>query len=505
MTSGAHPRREVILGVDLGSSATKVVAVDRAFAARATVERGYPMLGGPGGEAVHDPDQVLRTAITAVRECAQRCATLGLDVAGISFSAAMHTLMALDADLAPLTPALSWADARAAATAKDLRAQEGGRLARELHFATGTPVHPMAPMVKLAWFREHESRLHQEAVWWCGLKDYVLHRFSGRFVTDHSCASATGLLDIRTLAWHGGALAVAGIEENRLPDLVDPLDIVELGAPMAAELGLPAGLPITVGAGDGPLANLGVGAVSPGTAALSVGTSGALRVTRSGPAVDEHCRVFSYALADGLWVVGGAVSNGGLVTQWAADTFGVADVGVLLNDAAALPADYDGLIALPYLLSERAPWWDPDPRGALLGLRREHGPAAITRALVDGVARQLAIVRDSVLSTGAAVDTVLATGGALRSPLWADVLAAAFDTPLRVTQADAGSAAGAAVLGWRSLGGLDSLTHAPQAAYRTVNPDAAISRRLTSTRHLHERAYRVMREFADAVGAMHTG
>lgn len=497
MNSTAGPQHEVILGVDLGSSATKVVAIDRAFAARGTVERGYPMHGGPNGEAVHDPDQVLRAAITAVRDCAQQCAAFGLEVVGISFSAAMHTLMALDVDLAPLTPALSWADARAAATAKHLRVKEGGRLARDLHTVTGTPVHPMAPMVKLAWFREHEPLLHENAVWWCGLKDYVLYRFSGRFVTDHSCASATGLLDIHTLAWHTDALAVAGIKTSQLPELVDPLTVAALSAAMALELGLPPGLPITVGAGDGPLANLGVGAVAPGTAALSVGTSGALRVVRDGPAVDARCQVFSYALADGLWVIGGAVSNGGLVAQWAADNFDVADVGELLAKAATLPPEFDGLVSLPYLLSERAPWWDPDPRGALLGLRREHGPAAITRALVDGVARQLAMVRDSVLSTGAAVDTVLATGGALRSPFWADVLAAALESPIRVAQTDAGSAAGAALLGWRSLGSLDSLANVPPAAYRTVNPDAEMARRLSATRHLHQRAYQVMREFAD--------
>ena len=491
--------RSVVLAVDLGTTATKVVAVDREGVVRAGVERGYPLGGGPRDSAVHDPEQVMLAAITALRDCVSQCMDERLEIAALSFSAAMHTLLALDARFSPLTPALSWADGRAAATARRLRAEDGGRLHRELHAATGTPVHPMSPMVKIAWFREQQPELHRSAVWWCGLKDYILRRFTGQLVMDLSCASATGLLDIHKLSWYAPALAVAGIDEARLPELVEPTVPLQLSAHVAASIGVRAGLPVIVGAGDGPLANLGVGAVTPGVAALSLGTSGALRVTRRGPAVDEGSRAFCYALADDLWVVGGAISNGGVVAQWAAETLGDGDVGALLARAAALPPGSDGPVALPYLLPERAPYWDPEPRGALLGLRREHGSAHIARAFVDGVAQQFAMVRDSVLATGVTIDRVVATGGALRAPLWADVLASALDLPIYIPRTTSGSAVGAGLLGWRALGVLYSLSSIEEELHQTVQkpvyPNPEIKQRLARSRGVTEYAYWVMSQY----------
>jgi len=465
---------DVVLGVDLGTSATKVIAVDDRLRVHGGTERHYPLHTGPDRQAVQDPELVLSASVDAIRHCGQSSMDSGLRVVGIGFSAAMHTLLAADRDGAPITPALSWADGRAADTARRIRTRHGPAL----HRATGTPVHPMSPLVKLAWFAEHEPRLVRRAAYWCGVKDFVLSRLTGRLVTDLSCASGTGLLDSATLGWSPPALAVAGVSEYQLPPLVPPTALLRL---TSGATGLPTGLPVVAGGGDGPLANLGVGAARPGTAALSVGTSGALRVVRDAPGVDPDCRTFCYYLADGLWTTGGAVSNGGVVARWAADTFGV-ELPTLLADAAAVPPGAGDLLALPYLLGERAPYWEPDLPGLLLGLRAVHGRAEITRALVEGVAAQLAMVRDAVLAGGARFDVVRATGGALRSPLWTDALAAALDMPLEITDTANGSALGAAMLTWRALGRAPSLVEAvaPRAS-RVVQPDAAAAR-LAATR-----------------------
>lgn len=494
---------QVVLGIDLGTTATKVVAVDGAYRVVSTVERPAPLRTGRHGEAVHDPETVLAGVVEAVRESAGLCAGRGLSVAALSFSAALHTLLALDSSGEPLTPALSWADTRAAGIARRLREPGGSRIgtrtenadADALHRATGTPVHSMTPLTKLAWFTAHEPELVRRTVSWCGLKDYVLSRFTGSLVTDLSCASATGLLDMRTTRWHGPALDIAGVSADRLPELVQPTALFTLLPEAAAALGLPAGLPVVAGAGDGPLANLAVGATEPATAALSLGTSGALRVVRDRPGVDERCRVFCYYLADGLWVLGGAVSNAGVVAQWAAESFGGADVGVLLKEAAQVEPGAEGLIALPHLLGERAPWWDPDARGALIGLRRGHGRAHMTRAMIEGVGQQLALVRDSLLAADAPITSVRATGGALRSPLWAEIVAAALDMPLEITDDAAGSGFGAALLARHALGDLPSLTSpvAGARAHRTVAPDPTAARRLAETRGLSEQLYQLLR------------
>lgn len=479
----------VVLGIDLGTTATKVVAATSVGEVLHETERGYPLRSDEPGEAVQDADVVRDAAIAALADCVRWTDEKGHRAEALSFSAAMHTVVGLDSAGKPVTPVFNWADTRADAVARRLRAGD----AAELHKATGTPVHTQSVMVKLAWLTETRGDLVRSAARWCSLKDFVLAAFVADLVTDHSISSASGLLEMRTLRWSEAALAVAGVRTQQLPALVTPTETLTLEAGTAAAVGLPAGLPVVCGGGDGPLANLGVGAVRPGVAALSLGTSGALRVPRDRPGVDERCRTFCYALADGLWVVGGAISNGAVVAQWASDTFR-ADVAALLNEAAEVPAGARGLVALPYLLGERAPWWESGVTGALVGLRRIHGRAEITRALVEGVAQQLALVRDAVVDAGADVHTVRATGGGFRSPLWSDVVAAALDIDLQLAEGSGGSALGAALLGWRAMGRFDSLAEAAGvvAPTRTVRPDGNTARLMAQRRPMVERLHHAL-------------
>jgi gluconokinase len=479
----------VVLGIDLGTTATKVVAGTREGEIVHQTERAYPLRTDEPGEAVQDPEVVRDAAIDALTECVAWAQEAGRAVEALSFSTAMHTLLGVDDEGAPVTPAFTWADTRASEVVERLRAEQS--TAAQLHQATGTPVHTQSVMVKLAWLTGTRTDLTADASRWCALKDFVFCAFVGEFVTDHSLASGSGLQDMKSLRWSEQALEVAGITANQLPELKAPTDTLPLGREVAKAVGLPEGLPVVLGGGDGPLANLGVGAVRPGVAALSLGTSGALRVVRDHPGVDPRCRTFSYALADGLWVLGGAVSNGAVVGQWASDTFGV-DVAGLLDEAAAVPPGAEGLLALPYLLGERAPWWEPGLTGAFFGLRRFHGRAEITRALVEGVAQQLALVRDAVLEAGAAVHSVRATGGGFRSRVWAEAIASALDSELQLAEGSGGSGLGAVLLGWRALGRLKSLQEAADLLRpeRAVSPDEEAVRVMADRRpvveHLHD-------------------
>lgn len=471
---------DVVLAIDLGTTATKVIAVDRNAGVVASAEHGYPMRTTPSGEATHDPEQVWDAAVRALREVA----SAGHVVRALSLTGAMHTLVGLDSAFKPVTPSLSWADNRAVAEVARLRGTPSGIA---LHRATGTPVHTMSPLVKLAWFAGQGFA----AARWCGLKDFVTHRLTGVLATEHSSASATGLLDLKSLSWHPEALAYAGVTAAELPELHAPTDTL----PLTFEVpGIPVGTPVVLGGGDGPMANLGVGAVVPGVAAVSLGTSGALRVVRDRPAVDQDGRVFCYAIGGGLWVLGGAVSNGGVVARWAADTFG-RDLPTLLEEASRVPPGAAGITALPYLLGERAPWWDPDASSALIGVRREHGPAEITRALVEGVAQQLALVLDAVRSV-AEVDAIRATGGAFRGDLWATVLAGTLGLPLEIAEDSEGSGVGAALLAWHALGDLPDLTEAARLIKPTkrVTAGPAEVEHYARTRPLVAKLYRALHE-----------
>lgn len=484
--------RPVVLGVDLGTTATKVVPAEASGAILTSVARSYHTRTSEPGEAVQDPADLVEAALDAVRVCATTCAGLGREVAGLSFSAALHSLLGLGAAGEPVTPVYLWADTRGSEAARRLRADPASAA---LHRATGTPVHPMSPLVKLRWLAAEERR--GGVARWCAVKDHVLAAFTGRLAADRSTASASGLLDMSTRDWSPEALAAAGLTTGELPELVEPTEVLALSADAARRTGLPVGLPVVAGGGDGPLANLGVGAVTPGAAAVSLGTSGALRVATTRPAVDVDGRTFCYLLADDTWVTGGAVSNGGVVAQWAAELLGV-PLQDLLDQAAGVPPASAGLLALPALLGERAPYWDPVPRGTLLGLRREHRREHLVRALLDGVCLRLAMVRDAVVHAGSPVDAVRATGGSLRSPAWTTSLAAAFGGPVQVAEAAGGSGLGAALLGWRALGAFPDLAAvaALLPAGETVVPDPDAVRRLAALRPLADRAHHAVHDIA---------
>jgi gluconokinase len=442
---------DVVLGVDIGTTATKVIAYDASGAARASASTDYPLRQPEPGAAVQDPDEVAAAVRGGVRAVVRQLD--GARVAGLSFSAAMHSLLALDGGGNPLTPLITWADTRAAAQADRLR-DEGRAL--DLHKRTGTPVHPMSPLVKLMWLRESDPELHRRAAHWIGIKEYVLDRWCGSDVVDHSVAGATGMLALDTLDWDAEALDLAGVTRDQLPEPVPVTTVLRtLTREAAADLGLAEGTPVVVGASDGPLANLGIGAVHPGQTACSIGTSAALRVIVEKPAVDENGGVFCYAFVPGRYVVGGALNNGGVVLHWLGDALapelGEDSEGQLARLAATAPAGSEGLLMLPYLLGERAPRWSSLPRGAYVGLTRAHRREHLTRAALEGVCLQLSLVLASMDAAGIEVRQLRATGGFARSPFWRQLLADVLGIPVNFPTSHEGSAFGAALLGMQAL------------------------------------------------------
>ncbi len=456
MTPGA----DVVVGVDIGTTSTKAVAFTADGVARATGRAGYELRSSAPGYEEQDADEVAAAAVAATAEAVRAAREAGHRIAGLSFSAAMHSLIGLDEHGKPMTPLITWADARAAEQARELRARDGEAL--ELQRRTGTPVHPMSPMVKLRWFAEKDGALAARVRHWAGIKELVLLRLTGELAVDFGVASTTGLFNLADEAWDAGALDYAGIDADRLPAPVPPTTTLALTTEGAALVGLEAGTPVVAGGSDGPLANLGLGAIRPGAVACSIGTSGAVRAVVDTPLMDDRGRAFCYVLDRGRYVVGGAVNNGGIVLDWCGDALApdVGEPAALLALAERVPAGSGGLLFLPYLLGERAPHWSGRPRGAYLGLTREHRREHLIRAAIEGVSLQLAVVLASLEEAGIEIREVRATGGFARSPLWRGIVAAAFGRPVGFAESPEGSALGAALLGMTALGMLDSLDRA---------------------------------------------
>ena len=367
-----------VIGVDIGTTATKAVVFDLRGRVVAHRNVGYPLHTPTPATAEQDPDEIHRAVIAAIRDAVLAARLAPNDVACIAFSAAMHSVIAVGADGAALTRSITWADNRAARWAVRIRAERDGMA---IYRRTGTPIHPMSPLVKLAWLHDEQPKICAAAARFVGIKEYVLHRLFGRYVVDHSIASATGLLNLEKLDWDEGALEVAGVSRDRLSTLVPTTYSLEgLDKRSAAELGIDAATPFIVGANDGSLSNVGVNAIQPGDVAVTIGTSGAMRTVVDRPVTDPEGRTFCYALTDRHWVIGGPVNNGGIIFRWVRDEFaasecetakrlGIDPYDVLTRIAERVPPGSEGLIFHPYLTGERAPMWNPDLRGSFFGPR----------------------------------------------------------------------------------------------------------------------------------------
>ncbi len=464
---------DVVIGIDTGTTATKGIAAGPDGSLRAQTSVHYTLSVPGSGRAELDPLALRNAAVKALIDVATACRDNGDHVIAIGLSAFLHAVVPMDAAGSPLGALVTWADGRAAEQSERIVAEGRGK---RLQARTGTPVHPMSPLTKLAWWRDNDPDTLRKTPRWGGVKELVLAGLADApFAVDLSIASGTGLYDIHERRWDPEALALAGVRAEQLAEVLPTTTRLRLRADVAQAAGLDPETPLIIGAADGPLANLGVGATPAGVAAISLGTSGALRTVVDRPTADKAGRLFCYALTEDRWVIGGAVNNAGSVVRWAGQSFagGFERPGAegedaderdaaLLIEAQGAPAGSDGLLCLPYLLGERAPWWRPGLRGAYLGLRREHGRAHLVRSAVEGVCQQLALVKDSFTAEGIPLSAVRATGGAAASELWVGVLAATLDLPVSVADTPEGTALGACLLARHAIGELPDLDAAAE-------------------------------------------
>ncbi|HEY4291029.1 MAG TPA: gluconokinase [Puia sp.] len=462
-----------IIGIDIGTTNTKAVAFTDEGAVLGSAGASYPIFSEAEGQHELDPDKLLEAVITTLSEVRKKTVSRP-GLAGISFSCAMHSLIVVDAAGKPLTRAITWADQRPAPYAKALKDSAAGR---RIYRQTGTPVHAMSPLCKLLWLKEAEPALFAKAARFISIKEYIWWSLFGEYKVDHSIASATGLLDIRSFNWYAESLEVAKIRTGQLSDLVPSTYSSTALLPEFRSLSLPAGLPFVIGGSDGCLANLGSSAVKPGETALTIGTSGAIRMTAPAPEYDVRERIFSYILTDRHYVCGGPTNNGGNVIQWYAKSVlgrKDGDIGSLEAAADTVPAGCEGLVFLPYLRGERAPVWDADAKGVYFGLRSIHEQRHFTRAMLEGISYSLCQIGASLEETLGPIKHIYASGGFTGSKMWLQMIADVFMKKVYVTGTADASAIGAAMMGFYALGMISDLEETARLVkvVETYEPDA---------------------------------
>ncbi|HEY9194856.1 MAG TPA: gluconokinase, partial [Mucilaginibacter sp.] len=375
-----------ILGIDIGTGSTKAVAVTLTGEALGITQEHYPINSPQPGYSEQDPLLIWQAFITCFKK---NVAAIGYAPQAVSFSSAMHSLMPVDEAGDPLAPMITWADSRSEDIALDLRKSAEGEM---IYRITGTAIHAMSPLCKLIWLRDNNPLLFARTYKFIGIKEFIWFKLFHDFQVDYSLASATGLFDILKLDWSVEACKIAGILSTRLSTPVNTTyyrdDLREDAANL---LGIQAGIRFVAGASDGCCANLGSHTIGAGIAALTIGTSGAVRITSAKPIYNYSGMTFNYLLDENTYVCGGAVNNGGIAVNWLLknflekDNLTPADYVGLFGAIDTVAAGSNGLLFLPYLYGERAPIWDTKTSGAFFNIKPAHNRSYFLRSALEGV------------------------------------------------------------------------------------------------------------------------
>ncbi|WEK55037.1 MAG: gluconokinase [Candidatus Cohnella colombiensis] len=443
---------KVVLAVDIGTTSTKTLAVDHSGQLLGSHSIGYPLHTPKAGYAEQDPEVIYEAVVNGIAQVMNQGGWVASDITCVTFSSANHSLILVDANGHALTPSITWADQRSAAQAERM-VKDGTGLA--IYLRTGTPIHPMSPLVKLVWMREECPELFFSAHQFIGIKEYILNKLFGTMVMDYSIASATGLFNLQSLTWDEEALQVAGVREDQLPRLVPTTErIYGLNKEVAAIMGLAENTPFVVGAQDGVLANLGIGAVEDGVMAVTIGTSSAIRTAVAEPTLDPNGRLFCYTLTEEQWIVGGASNNGAIVTQWISERlFPGRSLDEVLPLAESIAPGANGLLFLPLLSGERAPFWDAEAKGVMFGLTLAHTELHMLRAAMEGILFQVTAIASLMEQAGKKPREIRASGGFAHSTLGCQMLADMLGLPVSVPDLVESSGLGAAQLGLYAMDG----------------------------------------------------
>jgi gluconokinase len=435
---------DVVIAVDMGSGGVRSAAVNAAGQVLAQWAVDGATDTDASGRSTHRTEDVWKAVVETVRRV-----TPSGPVAAVCLGGTAHALVTGTLDQ-PSPDIILWSDTRAAA---DFRALEEGGFFHGYSPVTGCPPDHSYWPAKIAWLIR-SGRLGRTRAQVFSEKDLVFYRLTGEAVMDTSTAGATGLLDAARLDWAEGLSEALGAPWLCLPDLAPATAWRPLSAAGAAATGLPTGTPIVIGGVDGPLAQIGVGGSKPEIASLTIGTSLAVRRASRTRLVDAEGRLWSYALAPDLWVVGGAGSNGGNVLTWLhrAVAGGQVPISELVAQALDRPSD-PTLVFSPSLHGERAPLWRADLAGGMAGLRPHHDALDIVRAGLDAVSALVYELAGAVTGLAGPADFVGLNGGFTASPGWSQLAVDAAACPGGVPEPDLAVNLGAARLAWAALAG----------------------------------------------------
>jgi len=499
-----------LLGLDIGTSATKAVIIDEHGMVVAAAHSPHPISMPQPGWSEQDPDDWWRATCDATKSALERAPLGSAGVRAVSFSGQMHGSVFLRAGAKPddprvIRPALLWNDQRTAKQCEDIERAAGGRAA--LIRMTGNPALTGFTAPKILWLRDEEPDNFAQCATVLLPKDYVRFRMTGEKAIDAGDASGTLLLDPRTRDWHNTLLSRLHLDRSLLPRVIEATDRAgSITKHAAAQMGLKEGTIVVAGSGDQMAGAVGMGVVRAGLVSATLGTSGVI-FAHCGPTpphdLDGRVQVMCAAIPGEYCVYGCMLSAAGALHWYRDALFPDESYATLDDEAAKVEPGADGLIFLPYLTGERCPHPDPLARGAFVGITARHTRAHLTRAVLEGVAFGMAQMLDLVRALGIEPREIRLGGGGAKSKLWRTIQADAYRTPVTLLNTAEGSAYGAAILAGVGCGVWSSVAEACDACLREterIKPDVERAGRYATVRREYDGLYPSLKpHFAFAV------
>ena len=429
------------IGVDLGTSAVKLLLMDDEGKIHKIVSKEYPLYFPHPGWSEQKPEDWFAQTMEGIKELVGECEKS--EVAGISFGGQMHGLVALDQEDHVIRPAILWNDGRTGEETDYLNQTVGkdklSGYTANIAFAGFT-----AP--KILWMKKHEPENFEKIRKIMLPKDYLAYRLSGSFCTDVSDASGMLLMDVKNRCWSKEMLKICGITEEQLPRLYESYEVVGTLKPeIAEELGLSAGVKVIAGAGDNAAAAVGTGTVGDRMCNISLGTSGTIFISSSTFGVDQNNALHSFAHADGYYHLMGCMLSAASCNKWWSEEI------LKTKDFAAEQANITKLgenqvFYLPYLMGERSPHNNPDARAMFIGMTMDTTREDMTQAVLEGVTFGLRDSLEVAKSLGIKIERTKICGGGAKSPLWKKILANIMNLKVDVIESEEGPALGGAML-----------------------------------------------------------
>ena len=472
------------IGVDLGTSAVKLLLMNQNGVCVKSVSREYPISYPKPGWSEQNPEDWYRQTSDGLRELLP-----DIDksrVAGIGVSGQMHGLVALDKSDHVIRPAILWNDERTAEETEYLN-QEIGKDRLSADTANVAFAGFTAP--KILWMRKQEPDHFRRIAKIMLPKDYIVYRWTGVHASDPSDASGTLLFDVKNRCWSKDMMQICGVTEEQLPAVYESYEVVgTMKEEIAGEFGLPGNVKIVAGAGDNAAAAVGTGTVGEGRCNVSLGTSGTLFVSSEQFEVDKNNALHAFAHADGNYHLMGVVLSAASCNKWWMEEI------LKTKDFAGEQKDIHNLGSnrvyfLPYLMGERSPHNDPNARGAFVGMTMETTRKDMTLAMMEGVAFAIRDSYEVARSLGTGIKRTKMCGGGAKSPLWREILANVLNLKVDILSVEEGPALGAAMLaavGCRAYASVEEIAEKIVQIRTTVEPDPAIV-------SLYNERYRVYR------------